>query len=391
MLWDDEPPAELRRRRMQEDVSPDGRARRRAPGMPLRFDDADGDGVLRPAAERFRPLRAPWWRPASTVGRWFLAASVLLLLGGLTTASMLFARYLERDGRFRIAGSSNIQAAGLKEVSRGDLLPVFGEDIGRNVFYVPLSARRRELEQIPWIEHATVMRVLPDEIRVSIVERKPVAFTRNGQQIGLVDANGVLLAMSPKTMAERHYSFPVLTGLDPGDSAQSRKARMAVYLRLMADLDADGKRNSEDISEIDLTDPEDARVLMPEQGTDILAHFGENHFLERYQRYKAHIAEWRQQYPHLKSVDLRYDNQVVLRMASGAETANTAGSGPAAPAASAKPATRKPGAPAVKSKAKKHTATKRKLAEAARRVSPRRAAERKEKHSSHTAQNIEGE
>ena len=94
-----------------------------------------------------------------------------------------------------------------------------------------------------------------------------------------------------------------------------------MYLRLMAELDADGKHNSEQISEIDLTDPEDARVLMPEQGADILAHFGEDHFLERYQRYKAHIAEWRQQYPHLAAVDLRYDQQVVLEMASGKQAA----------------------------------------------------------------------
>ena len=56
---------------------------------------------------------------------------------------------------------------------------------------------------------------------------------------------------------------------------------------------------------------------MPEQGADILAHFGEDHFLERYQRYTAHIAEWRQQYPKLAAVDLRYDHQVVLEMASG--------------------------------------------------------------------------
>ena len=122
------------------------------------------------------------------------------------------------------------------------------------------------------------MRVLPDQIRVAVVERQPVAFTRHGQQIGLVDANGVLLTMAPKTMAEHHYSFPVVTGIDPGDSAESRKERMAVYLRLMAELDADGKHNSEQISEIDLTDPEDARVLMPEQGADILAHFGEEQF-----------------------------------------------------------------------------------------------------------------
>jgi cell division protein FtsQ len=62
-------------------------------------------------------------------------------------------------------------------------------------------------------------------------------------------------------------------------------------------------------------------VLMPEQGTDILAHFGEDHFLDRFQRYKAHIAEWRQQYPKLAEVDLRYDQQVVLQMTDGAHPA----------------------------------------------------------------------
>jgi cell division protein FtsQ len=294
--------------------------------MPLQFDDSDGEDVLRPAAERFgasrMPSRAHWWRPASTVGRVFLALAALLVVGAFTTASLLLKHSLEHDARFRIAGSGNIQAAGLTEVSRADLMFVFGEDIGRNVFFLSLDERRRDLEKIPWIERATVMRVLPDQIRVSIVERQPVAFTRHGQQIGLVDANGVLLAMSAKTMAERHYSFPVVTGIDAGDSAESRKGRMAVYLRLMAELDAEGQHNSEQISEIDLTDPEDARVLMPEQGADIMAHFGEGNFLERYRRYKAHIAEWRQQYPHLKSVDLRYENQVVLEMASGSETAD---------------------------------------------------------------------
>ena len=112
---------------------------------------------------------------------------------------------------------------------------------------------------------------------------------------------------------------------------------MYVYLRMMAELDADGKHNSQQISEIDLTDPEDARVLMPEQGADVLAHFGEDHFLERYERYQAHIADWRQQFPHLAAVDLRYDNQVVLEMASGKETAETASGDAVTPAVTANP------------------------------------------------------
>jgi len=355
-LWDDDPPAEIRSRRTQTTGGGVRRTGRALPGMPLEFGDPDDDGVLRPTADRFGEPKRPWWRPASTVARVFLTLGALIVFGGLTTAGLMLKHYLERDARFRIAGTSDIQTIGLNELTRTQLLPVFGEDIGRNIFFVPLSERRRELEKIPWVERATVMRLLPDRIRIAVVERKPVAFTRTGAQIGLVDANGVLLAMAPQTMAEHHYSFPVLMGIDPGDPAESRKARMAVYLRLMAELDADGKHNSEQISEIDLTDPEDARVLMPEQGADILAHFGEDRFLERYQRYQTHIAEWRQQYPHLAAVDLRYEQQVVLEMASGKETSESAPTQGAAgepaattaqglvaakPAASAAPATKK--------------------------------------------------
>jgi cell division protein FtsQ len=249
---------------------------------------------------------------------------LLVVLGGLTAAGLTLKRYVERDSRYRIAGSDNIRATGLTELRRTDLLPVFGEDIGRNLFFVPLAERRKQIEQIAWVKQATVMRLLPDQIRVSIAERQPVAFTRSGNRVGLVDSDGVLLSMPAAAMAKHHYSFPVLTGIDRGDSAEARRSRVAVYLRMMSELDTGGQHNSEQLSEIDLTDSEDARVTMPEPGADIVAHFGEDHFLERYQRYKAHITEWRQQYPNLAAVDLRYDQQVVLQMASGKETAQSA-------------------------------------------------------------------
>jgi cell division protein FtsQ len=306
--------------------------------MPLEMVDPDGDDDPRPGGRRFDAPGGPWWRPASTVGRVFLGLGFLIVLGGLITAGVLLKNYLERDARFRIAGAGNIEATGLTQVSRAEMLPVFGEDIGRNIFFVPLGERRKQLEEIPWVERATVMRLLPDQIRVQVVERQPVAFVRHGQQIGLVDGSGVLLTMPAATMARHNYSFPVVTGIDPRDPLPSRKGRMAVYQRLLAELDANNRHLSEQISEIDLTDAEDARVTMPEQGADILAHFGDERFLERYQRYKSHIAEWRQQYPKLAAVDLRYDQQVVLEMTAGTnavaaavgEASATSGTGEAA-------------------------------------------------------------
>jgi cell division protein FtsQ len=316
--------------------------------MPLEMDDADDDPPAKGGAHstgradqrRYGSARGRWWRPAGTLGRILLATGLVVVMGGLGTSAYLLKSFLGSDSRFRIAGAGNIQAAGLTEVSRAEMLPVFGEDIGRNIFFVPLGERRKQLEEIPWIERATVMRLLPDQIRVQVVERKPVAFVRHGQQIALVDAKGVLLTMPAALMAQRHYSFPVVTGIEASDSAAARAARMGVYSRLLAELDANGQKISEQISEIDLSNAEDARVLMPEPGADILAHFGEDHFMERYQRYKAHIGEWRQQYPKLSAVDLRYEQQAVLEMDKGSTATAEAASAEAA--AGSTPADKEP-------------------------------------------------
>jgi cell division protein FtsQ len=297
---------------------------RSLPEKPLEMEEPESDdlppkGKPRFGRSRFDEPKRPWWRPANKLGRAFLTLAALGLLGGLATCVSLFITFLNNDARFRISGANYIEAAGLTEVSRAEMLPVFGEDIGRNIFFVPLSERRRQLEELPWVEKATVMRLLPNQIRVSIVERQPVAFVRQGTQIGLVDANGILLTMPAAMMAQRHYSFPVVTGINAQDPLSQRKARMEIYQRLLAELDANGQKLSAQISEIDLSDPADARVLMPEDNGEILAHFGQDHFLERYQHYKAHISEWRLQYPKLATVDLRYDQQVVLGMATGGD------------------------------------------------------------------------
>lgn len=290
--------------------------------MPVAMDDDDEGPGVRSKPRRFgeEPAR-PWWRPATRFGRILLGTGVVIVFSAVAISVHALKSYLEHDARFRIAGTTNIQATGLAQVSREQMLPVFGEDIGRNIFFVPIAVRRNQLEQIPWIEHATVMRLLPDQIRISVTERKPIAFVRQGSQVALVDGNGVILTEPPAMMAQHHYSFPVVTGIDSRDPIAARRARMEVYQKLIGELDSNGHHLSDQISEIDLSDPEDARVLMPEQGTDILAHFGEDHFLERYQRYKAHIAEWRQQYPKLAEVDLRYDQQVVLQMAGATNAA----------------------------------------------------------------------
>jgi cell division protein FtsQ len=239
---------------------------------------------------------------------------VALFLGLCATAAAIYTvrNYLLHDERFVIAASEQIETVGNTHLTRAQLLSVFGEDVERNIFKVPLAERRADLERLPWVQHAIVMRLLPNTLRISVVERTPVAFVRQGSSIGLVDASGVLLDMPSNVAGDPHYSFPVLTGLSAVDPLSTRAARVEIYRHFMADLDSSGEKVTENLSEVDVSNPEDVKAVIPSGGTDILVHFGDEDFLQRYRHFQEHLPEWKQQYPKLLSADMRYDRQVVL-------------------------------------------------------------------------------
>jgi cell division protein FtsQ len=294
---------------------------------------------------RFRGL------PATKAGRIF-AGFVLLVCLGVGSAVFLMARsYLLHDERFVIQSSASLELEGNAHVTRAQLLGIFGGDVERNIFTVSLVQRQAELERLPWVAHATVMRLLPNRMRVAIVERTPVAFVRQGSHIGLVDANGVLLDMpagsKPDQKQSEHYSFPVVTGISANDPVSTRAARMKIFERFRSELDGSGEKISEELSEVDLSNPEDVQALIPDHSTEILVHFGEHNFLDRYRRFKEHLPEWHAVYPKLSSVDMRYERQVVLQMPPGYGAAVTSSASAAATdvdANASKPAVKAPAA-----------------------------------------------
>src|SRR6202012_5917164 len=131
--------------------------------------------------------------PETLWGRIAAGCGLVLAVGAVVAGLLVVRSFLLHDPRFLIDSSSEIKINGNSHVSRPQLLSIFGEDIGRNLFYVPLAARRTQLETLPWVEHATVMRLLPNRLRVTVTERTPVAFVRQEGRIGLADAYGVLL------------------------------------------------------------------------------------------------------------------------------------------------------------------------------------------------------
>src|ERR1700731_1997326 len=246
--------------------------------------------------------------PKKTANRLIWVSLAAAVVCFAPVAASAFYRYGERSWRFRVDSSDNIEITGTQNVTKGQIMEVMGGDMGRNVFFIPLAQQKAQLEQIPWVESASVMRFVPNRLKVEIHERTPIAFARVGPRISLIDAGGTLRDLPLK----HKYSFPVIVGMNPGEPLSTRAPRMKAYNELVEDLDSGGARYSQDLSEVDLTDLENLKVRVNDPAGDVLVELGSSDFLRRYKTYVSHVQEWRQQFQKLESVNLRYDNQVIV-------------------------------------------------------------------------------
>jgi cell division protein FtsQ len=322
---------------MQEELNPPS-----APPTRESLDDArlvdldvDEESPFLRAQKRVSARRSPL--PKRTASRllWAAIAAVLLFVAAIGAASLY--QYGERSWRFRIESSDNIDVAGMQNVTKAQIMEVMGADIGRNIFFIPLTQQKAQLEQIPWVESASVMRFVPNRLRVEIHERTPIAFARVGPRIFLVDAGGTLMELPQK----HKYSFPVILGMNPGEPLSTRVPRMKAYNQLVQDLDSSGARYSQDLSEVDLSDLENLKVRVNDPHGDVLVELGSSDYLKRYKTYVSHVQEWRQQFQKLESVNLRYDNQVIVNPdmeGKPKQAALTAATAKAAAAAGVRPA-----------------------------------------------------
>jgi cell division protein FtsQ len=270
--------------------------------------DVEEESPFLRGQKRVSARRSPLPKKAISGLKW--TAIILFALCLASIAGGTVYQYGERNWRFRIESSDDIQISGTHNVPHAQVIEVLGGDIGRNIFFIPLAERKAQLEKIPWVESASVMRFVPNRLVVEIHERTPIAFARLGSRISLIDAGGTLMEL-PVTSKQK-YSFPVVVGMNPGEPLSTRTARMKIYNDLVRQLDADGGHYSQDLSEVDVSDPEDVKVLANDPAGAVLVHLGSSDYLTRYKVYVSHVRGWRQQFDKLESVDLRYDHQIIV-------------------------------------------------------------------------------
>jgi cell division protein FtsQ len=242
--------------------------------------------------------------------RWTLLAAGILT-GAL--AGYYGIRFLMFSSAVEFAGSDQVEITGSQIVGRAAITDVFSPDLGKSVLRVPLDVRRKQIEAIPWVEAATVERTLPDRIRVDLVERTPVAFLRTGNELQLVDASGMVLDRP----LEARFHFPVVSGFDETTPPADRKARMALFVDFMKEIELAHAGAGDQVSEVDFSDAQDVRAMLAglpglEGQYPIWVHFGNSDFVNKYRLLMENIAQWRASAGRVESVDLRFSRQVVV-------------------------------------------------------------------------------
>ncbi len=258
----------------------------------------------------------------------FYRRVLVLSLGGVAgvTAAYYGTQFLLYSPSMLLLKPDQIEVNGNRIVTREAVLQQFVHDRNRSVLQVPLEARRSQLEQIPWVESASVQRILPNRLRVELTERTPVAFARSGNELALIDAHGVIL---DRPRGEELH-FPIVTGVSEDLPRDQREKRMQTYAEFMKDVDLVRSGSSDRVSEVDLSIPKDLRVVMTglanaNDSQAVTIHFGSSEFTGKFKMLVDNFSQWQANAGHVQSIDLQYSRQVVVNpdTSSGVATART--------------------------------------------------------------------
>jgi len=229
------------------------------------------------------------------------------------TVSVLAGRFALYSPQMQLVKSDQIDVAGNHIVARESLVNIFYGDRGKSVLTVPLEERRDKIRDIKWVESASVQRILPNRIRVEITERNPIAFVRNGSEVALIDGHGVILDR-PTDLDAR---FPIVSGITDALPKDEAERRMEIYQELVRDLNTVNGDSSNQLSEVDLSNPKNVRIVMAgipgvnaTQAVNI--KFGSGDFTSKYRMLVENFAQWQANAGCVHSVDLQFTRQIVL-------------------------------------------------------------------------------
>lgn len=240
-----------------------------------------------------RTKAAPRTRRKKTGGSKLINFAVPLFL----SACILFCLGLLFSAGFRSAASSdffrvrNVETLGAERVSSKKVEQIVRAGAFRTgVWSADLSSIRDEVEKLTFVRHASVSRVLPDTVRVTVEERRPVATVRIGDADYLVDEDAKVLAKVTKDVKGPLPPF-VMTGWDADRSEaalEMNRKRIGLYVLLVEEWRKFGLAKR--VRALDLSDLKDPQAKVEDSGEIVTISLGEGDYAAGLQKGLETIA-----------------------------------------------------------------------------------------------------
>jgi cell division protein FtsQ len=196
---------------------------------------SDGAGRPRPRIGAQSPSRISWFVQIWTTRlgnlkapRWAgVAASALFVGAGIAygvvkgdhVAMIVDALTDTRDAVADAAGFgiAAVSLSGEHHVSRDRILAAAGVTERTSLLFLDVRAARARLIAIPWIAEATVRKLYPDRLQITVTEREPFALWQLGGNVSVISSDGTVIA---PLRAPVFAGLPLIVGQGAGVKAR---------------------------------------------------------------------------------------------------------------------------------------------------------------------------
>ena len=141
------------------------------------------------------------------------------------------------DGKFGEAGFrvKTVHVQGASALAKPDIVKAAGVYTDQPLLGLNLAELKARVERVGWVKEAHVVRLLPDTLMITVVERRQLAVWQHAGKSVVIDDHGQVI---PEADPARFTSLPLVVGAGGAQHAGEILPTIAQRPKLMARLEA---------------------------------------------------------------------------------------------------------------------------------------------------------
>lgn len=215
------------------------------------------------------------------------------------------------DGKLKSSGTflvKKIVIKGNHRCSRSEIIQALGLDSRQLIFSFSLARARKRIKSLPYVKQVRLYRRLPDQLRIVIEERQPIALLYL-EKLYMVDEEGVVIGRVPQGES---LDFPVISGV----SVAEWRKRPQVWGKLLKKAtgllklwNERGHKWSEKVAQVELD--EACGVTLYTTGCGWELQLGLDDYRERLSRWRQVVSVLGEKAASVKYFDCAGESSVV--------------------------------------------------------------------------------